>query len=174
MEEKITSDACAGKSAPEQSEDKERKGQAFTELEDLISAEENVEYEEDAAFQAFAGRDALHDWRAVRPAEREHEPVAKGGDKRVSLPLRIRLPNGAAEDYVLNMSVSLHKAEAKEDLGTSRSWGHEEDLEIDLLDGRTTLILEEEETSDDAGEFLHEEPQENWIARIFHAWRARK
>jgi hypothetical protein len=144
-------------------------------FEDLISSEENVEYEEDHLLEAMNDPAGLSGPSSVSMPSLAVDPVSTNGGK-ISIPLRIRQEGGHDDEYCLELSVALHKAEkgvssVKEMESPQVPYDDEEEMEIDILDGRTTLIFQEEDESEEEIDSLEDEPERGWWERLFFFWR---
>lgn len=167
----------SGQSGPEHQID-----QGFKAFEEMISEEENVEYgEEDAALHALKVEDRLAGRRPMVSRRMDIRPSGRDEGRGIQVPLRIKLPDGAVEDYLLRVSVSLQKASHTGE-GTSSDGYSASDrdpdgnshLEIDILDGRNTLIYDEDEEADEEEtEGTGEIKAVNWWDRLFSFWRTR-
>ena len=146
MEEKKTPETGSVNAHSGQKDSGKQMDQGFKAFEELISQEENVEYEEDVSLQSFKRENRLLDQRPVVSKRLDIRPSGRNEGRGVVIPLQIRLPNGASEKYLLSVSISLEKApesetsfggEGANDPGLDR----ESNMEIDILDGRSCIYL---------------------------------
>jgi len=150
--------------------------QGFKAFEDLISEEENVEYEEDISLQPFKRENRLFERGPVVSKRLDIRPSGRNEGRGILIPLQIKLPNGVSEEYLLSVSISLKKASQSEvsfsgegayDLGPDS----EDHPEIDILDGRTTLIYGEEEEDEETPQDPGEIQAASWWDRLLSLWR---
>jgi hypothetical protein len=172
MEEKKPSDAGSCHEVPEQGNQEDRMDSEFSNFGDLISSEENVEYEEDTALQTLHDRGALKDWQEEYTEKLDRTPHPKEAGQTISIPLQIEMPDNVAGLYVLNISVSLQKAQHNAgpvpgNMGSNLNPDEGGEQEIDILDGRTTLIFDEEDEPEEEPVQNEERQQRGWLAKIF-------
>ncbi|MEK6777383.1 MAG: hypothetical protein AABY87_10970 [bacterium] len=170
-------DVHSGQSDPEHQME-----QGFEAFEEMFSDEENVEYgEEDVSLHALKEEDRLAGRRPMVSRRVDIRPSGRAEGSGILIPLRIKHPDGAAEDYLLRVSISLQKA-SHSGAGTSSDGYSASDrdpdgnshLEIDILDGRNTLIYDEGEgTEEEETQGAGETEPVNWWDRLFSFWRTK-
>jgi hypothetical protein len=172
MEEKKPSDAGSLHEVSEQENQEDRMDSEFNNFGDLISSEENVEYEEDAALQTLHDGGRLKDWQEKYTERLDRATHPKEAGQTISIPLQIEMPEDVAGSYVLNISVSLQKAQhtagpVSGNMGSNLNPDEEGEQEIDILDGRTTLIFDEEDEPEEEPVQNEERQQRGWLTKIF-------
>ncbi len=172
MEEKKPSDAGSLHEVSEQEDQEDRMDSEFNNFGDLISSEENVEYEEDAALQTLHRGGHLEGWQEKYNERLDRTPHPKETSQTISIPLQIDMPEDVTGSYVLNISVSLQKAQHTSgpvpgNMGSNLSPDEEGELEIDILDGRTTLVFDEEDEPEEEPVQNEERQQGGWLTKIF-------
>ncbi len=175
MEEKRASDSGDRHEDQEEVHPKDRMEDEFEEFEKIISSEENVEYEEDNTLESFKSTDRLEERDTAGSRGIRITQVGDGADQHVEIPLRIELPGGVTEDVLLDIVISLQKVRKQESsysFSGPADFSGDEDSEIDILDGRTSLLFDEDdEAEEEEKDSSEEECEESWIEKIFSFWR---
>jgi hypothetical protein len=173
MEEKKPSDAGSLDEMPEKVNQEDRMDSEFSHFEELISSEENVEYEEDSAIQTLHNAEHLKDRHGKSSHRLNITSHTKEAGQSISIPLYIEMSDDVTEEYTLNIAVSLQKAKQKANpypgyMGPDLNPDDHSELEIDILDGRTTTLYEEEEEIEEVEkERSDESTQGSWLSKIF-------
>ncbi len=173
MAEKDASDSHAGGEQTGGAKKPPQRASEFTEFERLISHEYNADYEETDLFPGEEDGSRQSGYSMASGQGRPAAPLRPGEVRNVRIPLTIASPEGGSVAYELGLSITLQSAsDGTQEVAVSRE--HVEDPpedEIDLLDGRTTLMFgDQDEDGDDEPESAPE-PARGWWAKLSSFWR---
>ncbi len=145
----------------------------FSEFERLISHEYNADYEEEDFFAGEEERSLMGGFGTAPEERPSAKPLRPGEVRSVRIPLTVESPGACVASYELGLSISLRQVSGvAAAAATGKAPGEEapED-EIDLLDGRTTLMFGEEDEDGDDGPASPPEASRGWWSKLFSFWR---
>ena len=177
MKEKNSSDSSKQKDLEDQDGNKNTMDHELKAFEGIISAEQNVEYEEDQLLSSFTDKDDRQK-RTPKKTMRLAVHPDPHEDNVYTVPLRINLPGGGTADYRLEISINLSEVKKSENVAKDARHSFldvddEEGAEIDILDGRTTMMFNADhdaDEEDESNEELREDEPKGWMSRFFF-WR---